>query len=173
MNLQSEEIEVAPAVVPASPYRLTMVVILAALLGVLLTLIAAGAWLHYQQRAAWDAEVLTLKDALKKKSVALDEMQAQNATLGKQLKILKAYSIASSTAVSEKVSDRASKAENVAAPADGEPKPKAASKTPVSPKAKPAKAQPQDCELIGKTPEQQAATLQRCVSQIEPTPAKP
>ena len=169
MNLQSEEVEVAPAVVPASPPKLTLVVILAALLGVLLTVIAAGAWLHYQQRAAWDAEVLTLKDALKKKAVALDEMQAQNATLGKQLKILKAYSIASSTAAS----DKSSKAESVAAPAEGEPKPKAAPKTPVSTKAKQAKAQPQDCELIGKTPEQQAATLQRCVSQIESPPAKP
>jgi len=173
VNLQSEEVEVVPAVVPASQPKLTMVVILAALLGVLLTVIAAGAWLHYQQRAAWDAEVLTLKDAIKNKSMALDEMQAQNATLAKQFKILKGYSIASSTAASEKVNDRASKAESVAAPADGESKPKAASKTPVSPKAKQAKAQPQDCELVGKTPEQQAATLQRCVSQIEPPPAKP
>ena len=172
MSLQREEIEVAPLVVPASKLKLTMVIVLAMLLGILSAVIAGGVWLHYQQRAAWDDEVLTLKDALKKKSIALDEMQAQNATLAKQLWMLKGYSIASSTAASEK----AVNAESVAtAPAAIEPKPtaKGGAKAPVSPKAKTANAPPQDCELVGKTAEQQAATLQRCVGQIDAPSVKP
>ena len=35
------------------------------------------------------------------------------------------------------------------------------------------KAKPLDCELVGKTPEQQAATLQRCVKRIDSAGAKP
>lgn len=163
MNLQSEEVEVAPDV-PVSQPKLTMVAILAALSGILLAIIAVGGWLLYQQRAVFDAEVLALKEALKNKNIALADQRAQNTSLAKQLKILKGYSIASSTAASEKPT-----AAEKAAPAD--PKPSAAPKAPASAKAK--KTMPQDCELVGKTPEQQAATLQRCVSQIDTPPAKP
>ena len=162
MNLRSEEVEVAP-VVPVSQPKLTMVAILAVLVGILLAIIAVVAWQHSQQRAAFDAEVLTLKDALKKKTAALADQQAQNASLAKQLKILKEYSVARSTENGEKAS-----AATVSA--DGEPKPKAAPKTHVSAKVK--KPTPQDCELVGKTPEQQAATLQRCVDLIDKPPAK-
>ena len=164
MKPQSEAIEVAPDV-PARPPKLAMLVVLATLVGILLAVIAVGAWLHYQQRAAWDAEVQALSEALKKKNIALADLQAQNASLGKQFKILKGHSIASSTAVSEKGAMAAS-----AAPADPKPTAEGAPKTPVSSKAK--KTQRQDCELVGKTPEQQAETLQRCVSLIEAAPAK-
>ena len=169
MKAQSEEIAVAQDA-PATPAKLSLVVILAMLLGVLLTLIAAGAWLHSQQRAAWVAEVQALDEALKVKELALDELQAQNALLAKHIKVLKGYSVASSTAASEKTA-KVEDAPGVTGRADNELK--ATAKTPVQSPAKKTKAEPRDCELAGKTPEQQAAMLQRCVSQIDSPSAKP
>ena len=173
MKPQNEELEVVKDV-PASQPKLTVVVILAMLLGSLVTLIAAGAGLHYQQRAAWDAEVMALNDALQEKDRELKEMHAQNALLAKHLKVLKGYSIASSSASSEK----AVKTEAAATPpVDSVPvvaeKNPGASRARVQPGAKRTKAETQDCELAGKTPEQQAVALQRCVGLAERPGAKP
>jgi hypothetical protein len=142
---------------PASQPKLTLVAILAALLGVLVTLIATGSWWHYQQRAALDAQVQSLKEVVKQKNIALADLQAQNASLAKHLSLLKGYSIASSTFA-------AAPAEH-AVPAGSEARPTSAS-------GKAKKAKPLDCELVGKTPEQQAATLQRCVKRIDSAAAK-
>ena len=157
MKLPNEVAEVLPEV-PASQPKLTLVAILASLLGVLVTLIATGSWWHYQQRAVLDARVQSLKEVVKQKNIALADLQAQNASLAKHLNLLKGYSIASSTLT-------ATTAEH-AVPAGSEARP-----TNASGKAK--KARPQDCELVGKTPEQQAATLQRCVRRIDSAAAKP
>ena len=97
MKLQNEVAKVIPEV-PVRQPKLALVAILAALVGVLVTLIATGSWWHYQQRAAFDAQVQSLKDALKQRNVALADLQAQNASLAKHLNLLKGYSIASSTA---------------------------------------------------------------------------
>ena len=166
MKLPSEEIEVVPEV-PASPAKLTLVAILAALLGVLLTLLGAGIWLHYQQRAAWVEQEQSLQDTVQKNNIALSDLRAQNASLAKQLKFLKEYSIASSTS-----GGQAPLAEP-AAPAGSAVKPagSAAARQSAAGKAKKAKAQ--DCELVGKTPEQQAATLRRCVGLIDPPSDQP
>ena len=158
--LPEDKTEVAPEV-PASQPNLRLVAILAALAGVLVTLIVTGTWWHYQQRAVLDAQVQSLKDVLKQKNIALADLQAQNSSLAKHLNLLKGYSIASSTVAAAP----ATPAER-AAPAGSE-----APRTSASGKAK--KAKPLDCELVGKTPEQQVATLQRCVRQIDPPPAKP
>ena len=160
MKLPNEVAEVLPEV-PVSQPKLTLVAILAALLGVLVTLIATGSWWHYQQRAASDAQVQSLKEVVKQKNIALADLQAQNAALAKHLNLLKGYSIASSTVAAAP----ATPVEH-AAPAGNE-----APRTSAAGKAK--KAKPLDCELVGKTPEQQAATLQRCVRQIESAAAKP
>ena len=157
MKLQNEVAEVVPEA-PVSQPNLALVAILAALVGVLVTLIATGTWWHYQQRAALDAQVQSLKEVVKQKNVALADLQAQNASLAKHLNLLKGYSIASSTVA-------AAPAEH-AAPAGNE-----APRTSAAGKAK--KAKPLDCELVGKTPEQQAATLQRCVGQIDAPSVKP
>ena len=159
MKLPNEVAEVLPEV-PVSQPKLTLVAILAALLGVLVTLIATGSWWHYQQRAASDAQVQSLKEVLKQKNIALVDLQAQNAALAKHLNLLKGYSIASSTVAAAPVLP----AEH-AAPAGSE-----APRTSAAGKAK--KAKPLDCELVGKTPEQQAATLQRCVKRIDSAAAK-
>ena len=160
MKLPNEVAEVLPEV-PASQPKLTLVAILAALLGVLMTLIATGSWWHYQQRAALDAQVQSLKEVVKQKNIALADLQAQNASLAKHLNLLKGYSIASSTLAAVP----ATPAEH-AVPAGGEARPTSAS-------GKAKKARPLDCELVGKTPEQQAATLQRCVKRIDSAAAKP
>ena len=160
MKLQNEVAEVIPKG-PASEPKLTLVAILAALVGVLVTLIATGSWWHYQQRAAFDAQVQSLKEFVKQRNIALADLQAQNASLAKHLNLLKGYSIASSTAAAVP----ATPAEH-ALPAGSEaPRASAAGKT--------KKAKPLDCELVGKTPEQQAATLQRCVKRIDSAGAKP
>ena len=160
MKLQNEVAEVVPEA-PVSQPNLALVAILAALVGVLVTLIATGTWWHYQQRAALDAQVQSLKEVVKQKNVALADLQAQNASLAKHLNLLKGYSIASSTVAAAP----ATPAEQ-AAPAGSE-----ASRTSAAGKAK--KARPLDCELVGKTPEQQVETLQRCVRQIDSPSAKP
>lgn len=165
MKLPSEEIEVVPQV-PASPAKLALVAILAALLGVSLTLLIVGVWLHYQQRAAWGEQVQTLQDVVQKNNIALSDLRAQNASLAKQLKLLKEYSIASST------SGQTASAEPAAAAAGAvKPAVSAAARPSAAGKAKRARAQ--DCELVGKTPEQQAATLRRCVGLIDPPSDQP
>lgn len=160
MKLPNEVAEVLPEV-PVSQPKLTLVVTLAALLGVLVTLIATGSWWHYQQRAALDAQVQSLKEVVKQKNIALADLLAQNASLAKHLNLLKGYSIASSTVAAAP----ATPAEH-AAPAGND-----APRTSVAGKAK--KAKPLDCELVGKTPEQQAATLQRCVKRIDSAAVTP
>jgi hypothetical protein len=167
VKLDSETIEVAPEV-PASQAKLTLVAILAASLGMALTLIAVGVWWHYQQRAAWDAQVQSLTATVQKNNIALADLRAQNASLAKHIKLLKEYSIARSTADGGQATpvERAAPA----ATASIASAPSAAPRTSAAGKTKKAKAQ--DCELVGKTPEQQAATLRRCVSQIDP-PADP
>ena len=160
MKLPNEVAEVLPEV-PASQPKLTLVAILAALLGVLVTLIAIGSWWHYQQRAALDAQVQSLKEVVKQKNIALADLQAKNASLAKHLNLLKGYSIASSTLAAAP----ATPAEH-AVPAGSDARPTSAA-------GKAKKARPLDCELVGKTPEQQAATLQRCVKRIDSAAAKP
>ena len=88
MKLQNEVAEVIPKG-PASQPKLTLLAILAALVGVLVTLIATGSWWHYQQRAALDAQVHSLKEVVKQKNVALADLQAQTASLAKHLNLLK------------------------------------------------------------------------------------
>ena len=180
MATDREEAEVgeeSPAVKP----KLTIVVILAMLLGILLTVMAVGGVLYYQRSSSLQAEVRAARDELKGKSQSLAEMQAQIEVLSRQMHALKEYSIAHSTAMGVK-----SRKTEVAAPADDagqkrELLPEAketATPTPApeAPKLKKpkVKAEGQDCELLGKSPEQQAATLQRCVSVMNaPPPREP
>ncbi len=166
VKLASEEIEVVPQL-PAATAKLTLVAILAALLGASLTLIVAGVWLHYQQRAAWLAQVQTLSETVRQNDAALAELHAQNATLAKHLKLLKEYSIARST------TERAAAVSAPSANSAGDAvagAPSAAPRASATGKTRPAKTP--DCELAGKTPEQQAATLRRCIQQYETPAAK-
>jgi flagellar basal body-associated protein FliL len=67
LNEESEVVEEAP---DRSP-KLTIVVILSTLLGILLTVIVAGAFLHFQSSKALQAEVLGAKTRLRKRALHL------------------------------------------------------------------------------------------------------
>ena len=181
VTVDREAPEVAEEPPPARP-KLTLVVVLSMLLGILLTLILAGGFAYYRQSQAVHAELLAASDQLKEKSQALDEMKAQIEVLSKQMHLLKEYSIARS----RPLGDKNKKSEAVAAAldaAEGPPAPPAAgaAATPAAslsalpPKVRKPKPKPnaQNCELVGKSPDEQAATLQRCVSAMDGGKAKP
>ncbi|MBL8416248.1 MAG: hypothetical protein JNM42_17605 [Propionivibrio sp.] len=176
MTIHDDESEVIEEKAPVDGPKLTIVVILSTLLGVLLTAIVAGAFLYYQNNKALQAEVLVAKDALKEKSLALDDMKAQIEVLSRQVHMLKEYSVARSNAAGEKVKKTESAApavlDNAAiapkSPGAGAKDTGAPPELPIPPKAKKPQTVAQNCELVGKSPEEQAATLQRCVNLIDP-----
>jgi cell division protein FtsL len=179
LTARDEESEVIEEQAPVVSPRLTIVVILSTLLGVLLTVIVAGAVLYYQNSKALQAEVLLAKDALKEKSLALDDMKAQIEVLSRQVHVLKECSVARSNAAGEKVNKVESVApagpDNAAtaSKSTGGKEASAPPESPITPKAKKPQTVAQNCELVGKSPEEQAATLQRCVNLIDPPRDKP
>lgn len=173
MAINSEEPEVVEEA-PKEKSKLSLVVILSVLLGILLTLGGGGAVLHLRESKALQAEMLSIQAELKKKNVALEDMQEQIGALSSQLSILKDSAAARSGSASE----RAKQKETAAQVADGsESKPSSSKEkagspeVPVPPKVVKPKPPAQNCELVGKSPEEQAATLKRCVGLIDqPSP---
>ena len=175
MKPQSEKTDIV-AEAPASKAKLTIVVVLATLLGILLTVIAAGAFLYQKKSTELEAEVLALRKELTAKTITLDEVQEQNATLSRHVKVLKGYAIARSVVASEKATTTESAAAAVKPVTSGPNLPatiSGSSEAAIQPKAIKTKPQTQDCELVGKSPEAQAATLRRCVSLLDPPREKP
>lgn len=210
-NADPDSIEEAPEKKPRS----AVVVVLSVLVGLLLVAGGAGAFIHFRQSKASQAELLAVKTELKKKMLAVEEMSAQLASLSSQMHALKGYSIARSGSSGEEesktecacVSDEKNSATRPQADAKskltaGEPAlatekpakhgvtsggdavaqpksiPEAKYKAPAQePVAAPAVVKPkspprQDCELVGKSPEEQAETLKRCVSLIDSPPRR-
>ncbi len=174
MAINSEEPEIAEEA-PAEKSKLSLVVILSVLLGILLTLGGGGAVLHLRESKALQTEMLTIRAELKTKNLALEDMQEQIGALSSQMSILKDSAAARSGSASE----RAKQKETAAQVAGGNEfkssggKEKASSlEVPVPPKAVKPKPPAQNCELVGKSPEEQAATLKRCVGLIDPPPPK-
>lgn len=175
MTIKTEETEVIEEPPPERP-RFPLVVFLSMLLGVLLTVGVIGVFLYYQKSQALQAEVVAARKELKKKNMALDEMKAQIEILSRQMHTLKEYSVARSGQSREKEKKPAAAAHVADAPvqvekASGdvekvlEPEVPIPSKNP--PKAKRPKPSGESCELVGKSPEEQAATLQRCVELMD------
>lgn len=146
--------------------RISVVVILSILLGVLLALGSVGAYWHWQQSNALQAEMRVATAALKEKSVAVDEMKAQIEALSKQMYLLKEYSVARSSAAGESKAEAATPS-NAAADTKDAAVVEAPTPAPVPVKAKKPKPETQNCELVGKSAEEQAATLKRCVTLID------
>lgn len=173
MAIKSEEPEVAEEA-PAEKPKLSLVVVLSVLLGILLTLGGGGAVLHLRESKALQAEMLTIRAELKMKNLALEDMQEQIGALSSQMSILKDSAAARSGSASE----RAKQKEASAPVADGSPskssggKGKAGSpEVPVPPKAVKPKPPVENCELVGKSSEEQVTTLKRCVGLIDqPSP---
>ena len=153
--------------VPVVKSRLSLVVILSIVLGVLLTAGAVGAFIHFRSSNELQAQVLAARNELKQKNLALDEMKAQIVALSGQVYVLKEYSIARSSRAGRKDA----KVENgVTANAVKSVECNEKSGTaevPVPPRTKKPKSDKPNCELVGKSPEEQAATLKRCVTMFD------
>lgn len=176
MTAISEETEVV-ATPEVAKSRLSIVVILSVLLGILSTVLVGGVLFHFHESNEMQGEVTTLSVALKEKSQALDEMKLQIEELSKQVYVLKEYSIARSQKTDKKEKQEAVAVTSTDTEASS---PKAPDENGVSgsPTAKGArkpeekKPEPQNCELVGKSPEEQAATLKRCVGMMDAPPGK-
>ena len=176
---ENEAPEVAEEEQRAKP-KLTLVVVLSMLLGILLTLMLGGGIAYYQRSNALHAELLAASQQLQEKSQALDEMKAQIEILSKQMHLLKEYSIARSSPLGDKnkkseAATAAAKTSDSLSPAPvadaaGTP---AATLSPLPTKVRKPKPDAQNCELVGKSAEEQAATLRRCVGAMDGGRAKP
>jgi TolA-binding protein len=165
---ETETVEEAPASKP----KLTMVVILSMLLGILLMVIVVGAFLSHQKGVRQNLDVLSLNDALKEKSVAIEDMRGQIKVLSRNIQILKECSIARSGAADERLRKNTTPAADSTVNSSALPQGASNGSPAVPRRAKKSKADAPDCELVGKSPEEQAATLQRCVSVIDPPSEK-
>jgi len=176
-----EETEVPEVAPTTTKPRLSIVVILALLLGSVLTLLVGGAVLHFQQRSALQNEARVATEALKEKSQTLGEMKAQIEALSRQMYSLKEFALARAGAEGEKKTENEvlvpATTSAATSKAAGN---KEAAKLPIVPAPEPApvvakKPAPEapNCGLVGKSPEEQAATLKRCVMLMDSPGEKP
>ncbi|HRC61012.1 hypothetical protein PROAA_570012 [Candidatus Propionivibrio aalborgensis] len=171
MTPHSEEPEIA-AEPPVAKSNISLVVVLSTSLGILLTVLAAGAYLHFQKSSAMESELAAANDVLKEKNLLLDEMKAQIEVLSKQVHVLKEHSVARSHTVREndknaESADPAAGSVEDASKSPGEKGKTVSPETPDAQSAKKKKPEAENCELVGKSPEEQAATLRRCVGMMD------
>ena len=167
MAINSEVPEIAE-VVPEKNTKLSLVVVLSVFLGILLTLGGVGAVLHFRASNALRVELLTVRAELNKKNLALDDMQAQVIALSGQMSLLKDNAAARSVSASERAKQAAATAAGGSEAKSPNGKDKAgAPELPAPPKVVKPKPAAQNCELVGKSPEDQATTLKRCVGLID------
>lgn len=177
MTTHSEDPEIAVKP-PVAKSNISLVVILSTLLGILLTVLAAGAYLHFQKSSAMQSEIAAANDALKEKNLALDEMKVQIEVLSRQVHVLKEYSVARSHTGREegkKVESADPEAGSIetASKSPGEKGKILSPEAPDPQSAKKKKPEAENCELVGKSPEEQAATLRRCVGMMDQSREKP
>jgi hypothetical protein len=150
--------------------KLTLLVALSALAGVLLTLLTGGAIYHFQSGKALEAELSTTKEELRRKALMLTELQEQVTGLSKQVHALRDFSIARASSVAAEVIAASALPPKTEAPAPAAPAPdpvltkKEPVAAPVVKKEKPAGL---DCQIVGKSAEEQMATLQRCTKAMD------
>jgi len=185
----SEETDVAEDT-PASKPKFTPVIVLSLLLGILMTVVVVGGVLSYWRSKAVNAEMQALKMELKEKNRVHDDLQGQIEALSRQMATLKDYSVARSSAmVQAREAQQGAKAEMDAGAVQTTPpvaveaslesgggkpsasvaavQPAANSPAPELPKLKRNKPEGQSCELVGKSAEEQAAILKRCVGLMD------
>lgn len=178
---------------PKRKFRLTPAVILILLSSTFFLLLVGGGVFHFQSGSALKAELATTKKALSEKTALIDEVQAQGQDLSKQLSALRteiaaakaetaaalaappppppavvaAPSPPASAIVPAKTPEAAaSELSNSTfdAPPGEMKKPAPVARRPAATRAKLAV---QDCQLVGKAAEEQAATLQRCMQILD------
>ena len=180
---EAEIVEPAPQAKP----KLTLIIILAVLLGVFLTLLTGGAIYHVQSGKMMQAELAVAREELKRKTLLLTEAQEQIANLSMQMHTLREFSVAkASDVVAEKevaVDKPQAATENSSAHAPASEAGKKEQPVPVAPpqpvvppapkapaatlEAKKAKPGNLDCQITGKSPEEQQATLKRCTQAMD------
>lgn len=163
-NKDEEVVEAAPQPKP----KLALVVILSILTGVLLTWAIGATVYHFQSGKALQAELAVAKEEAKRQTLMVDELQEQIAGLSKQIHALRDFSVAKASGVA---ADSIAAAEKRQPPAEASPSAAPAAATtkeaappPVAKKPKPAGL---DCQLVGKSAEEQMATLQRCTQAMD------
>ena len=173
--------------------RFTLLVIVSMLSGFLLCLGSVGVYVSFQTIGRLETELVTARQEAKKKNAALEEAHVQIGALSRQIGVLKEFSVARSResetkktaatpeaaipsgasvfpapGVTSEVKTKEMTAVREASSSDAKAK---ASLARVKEQA--TKPQAQNCELIGKSPEEQAATLKRCVSVMDGVAGKP
>lgn len=148
--------------------RLTLVVILSIVIGALLMFSIGSTVLGMQSRKALEAQLTASKNDLKSKTQLLAEAQEQIAGLSQQVHALRDFSVAKASAVAATTAGEtpapAPGSSPSTAPAEEE---KGKAKPASVPAAKKAKMAGQDCQLVGKSQEEQAATLKRCMQALD------
>lgn len=150
--------------------RLTLVIILSIVIGMLLMFSIGSTVLGMQSRKALEAQLTASKNELKSKTQLLAEAQEQIASLSQQVHSLRDFSVAKASAVAATTAGEtpapapASSPSSPPAPAEAE---KGKAKPAGAPAAKKAKMAGQDCQLVGKSQEEQAATLKRCMQALD------
>ena len=161
--------------------NLVVILALAVLLGVLLASGAVGGYFYVQRSNEFEAKVLAMETSLQEKSQTIDGLQRQIEALSGQMHLLRDYAIARSTAASEyNVNEK--KAESPATALQVVPSGTSTSATePVAKdgashdgtshvkiiKPKPEEPKAENCDLVGKSPEEQVETLRRCVALMD------
>lgn len=165
--IEQDEEQISTKETQAPEFRLA-VVVLSIVLGVVTTAGIVGAYWHFQASSSMQAEIKSVKAKLKEKSLALDEMKTQVEALSKQMHALREHSVARSGVAQLKDAQvqEAPPAPTPAALVGDEPAARTKAVAPDSTK-KNTKRPSGTCELAGKSPEEQAATLKRCVELID------
>lgn len=183
MAIEQEETVVA-APETSTARKTTVVFILSAVLGVLLLADVFGAFAYFRQTSALRSELAMAKQALRQNSVALSEANAKNEGLAQQMRALREHAVAHSTGNAAKEKEEQKTAvpkqvvgaqpssespKNLIAVDKGDRRKVDAQPVPLSPSAKVRKTPVtiENCELVGKPAEEQAATLKRCVGVMD------
>lgn len=179
MAHEDKEAEVAEPVGQAKP-KLTLIVILAVLLGVFLALSIGGAIYHFQSGKAVQSELAAAREDLKHKTLMLTEAQEQIANLSMQMHTLREFSVAKASGVAaekelagQAASGCGKQQRSHASFRTREKGSTCASHSPCfentrrAAGAKKAKPGNLDCQITGKSPEEQQATLKRCTQAMD------
>lgn len=162
-----------PDAPPKRRLNLTPAVMLMILSGTLFALLLGGAIYHVLSGKALKAELAASKKELQEKAQQVDEAHEQIAGLSKQVRSLREFSAAKAAEVAALAGcEPATAGKTAAAPQPGAPDGAAPENRKVAPiasapSARRSRPAVQDCQLVGKSAEEQAATLQRCMQILD------
>jgi hypothetical protein len=157
---------------PPVKRKLKLVVALAATAALLFASLVAAAFLYHGQATRLQAQLAQVMTELNAKNLALTEAKAEAAALARELQAIKDQAEMHSGEGGERLAEAPPVAVADASPAAAA-SPAADDAPAAAAPAKKAKAKPQgeSCDMVGKSPAEQAATLRRCVTLMDKPPA--